>query len=129
MMTFHIEDERLGNFIRKLIDAFDSLIIITNDSQRSSTHAISTDPDHGMIFDPDHGMIFDQGHDLRFDPKDAFDPKDGVPISHSSGSLFDSYGNRINKLDSMPSIIKLISWLLKRNEFGFDSESTDSGRE
>jgi len=77
------------------------------------------DPEDKVIFDPEDKVIFDPEDKVIFDAIDSFNPEDGIPftVDDISKPLFDSYGNKINKLDSLDGFKKLVCWLLKSEKF------------
>ncbi len=71
------------------------------------------DPENAVIFDPESAVIFDPESAVIFDPKISLNPGDGQKIEHFSGNIYDSYGNKISKLESLCDLMRLLHWLLR----------------
>ena len=74
------------------------------------------DPESIVIFDPESAVIFDPGKSLN--------PEDGRQLEHFSGNIYDSYGNKINKVDSLNDLMRLLHWLLRYNDLTNPGSST-----
>ena len=83
------------------------------------------DPEDKVIFDPEDKVIFDPEDKVIFDAIDSFYPDDGVPfnVSDIEEPIFDSYGNMINKSESLDGFKKLVCWLLKSEKFNLPPAS------
>lgn len=120
MTTNECTDPRLVRFFNDLCQYFEELQI------RRLSPGESFDPENEVIFDPENEVIFDPENEVIFDPGRSFNPEDGILFSSISGDLYDSYGHKINKLQSFEGFMKLICWLLKRDEFSLvESTATE----
>ena len=103
------QNEDLINLCVDLQRVFSNITINRTNEFSGTSSGAQYDPDHGDIFDPDHGDIFD--------PEDKFTPQAGIQLRAPTENLYDSYGNRLHPKDSQEIILKLLSWIIKWDEF------------
>ena len=85
----------------------------TNGTPSDPPTGFETDPESQVIFDPESQVIFDPESQVIFDAGKSLNPDDGISLEHFSGNIYDSYGNKINKLESLCDLIRLLHWLLR----------------
>ena len=111
MATLELTPETRATLIRALEAAF-----CTNGTPSEPPDGFLTDPESAVIFDPESAVIFDPESAVIFDPSISLNPDDGISIEHFSGNIYDSYGNKINKLESLCDLMRLLHWLLRYDD-------------
>ncbi len=111
MATLEISPEKRIALLRALEDAF-----CATGPPSPPPAGFEADPESQVIFDPESQVIFDPESAVIFDPVNSLNPGDGISLEHFSGNIYDSYGNKINKLDSICDLMRLLHWLLRFND-------------
>ena len=116
MATSEIPREKRRALLRALEDAFCATGPPGDPPTGFENGSGNMDPENAVIFDPESAVIFDPESAVIFDPGKSLNPDDGISIEHFSGNIYDSYGNKINKLDSLCDLMRLLHWLLRYDD-------------